>query len=58
MPLTEKTKKEATKARRRLSKALPRKKKTVFSRGYLGKAVRQLRGAKEKRKKMMEELGL
>jgi hypothetical protein len=58
MPLTEKTKKAATKTKRRLSKVLPRKKKTIFGRGYLGRAARQISGRKEKQEKMMEELGL
>lgn len=60
MPVDENTKEKAGVARKWLNKILPRpkKKKTAFNQGLLGKAAGQIRGRREEQKRQMEELGM
>lgn len=55
MPVSEKTKKEAAKARGWLSKILPRKKKkTPFNQGMLGKASDSIRSRRAEQERALK----
>lgn len=56
MPVSDETKKGASKARGWLSKILPRKKKkTIANQGYLGRAARQIQSRRRSNAAMLEE---